>query len=427
MHSCADALAMLGPNWIAPSDKEGLGDDVSWRDDPSVRQWPRPTPAARLRLGRSGIVDPDAVDASAPNSDVAGLPDDHVVLVLVDGTPTLLALSRAQALAIGHTVLDADDELLTAAGVLVSELQPDFEPWPEIPPIIDVEEPELEPEPEPVTPAVSDTGDGQLLAHDPPVMPADPELEQRWWGDEPSTPAAPVEHIAPVLRSDIMRLAATGVVKRMRNPDGPVTILYGVDLQIGAGEFVVVTGSAGCGTSTLLNCLVGIDDVDGGEVVVDEQPWRDESDAVRARHRCASVGFAGQENDLVEYFTAAENVEVPLLCAGWSRSEARATAIAMLGCFNLAAHAEFSPVHLSTSSRQCVVLARALVGDPLVVVLDQPTAHLDDAQTAHLIACLTELQHRQSAILVATRDSRIIAVSGQVLTLHQGRLHSPAS
>lgn len=426
---------MLGPNWIPPSDKDWMGDDVSWRDDPSVRQWSRPTPAARLRLGRSGIVDPDAMDSDGVNSDVAGLPDDHVVLVLVDGTPTLLALSRAQALAIGHTVLDADDEMLTAAGVLVRELEPDFEPWPEIPQITDVVAPEpeperdpgpyLEPEPWPLAPAVLDSDDdGQLLVRDLHAVPAESGPEERWWGDEPS---APVEHVVPVLRSDIVRLSATAVVKRMRNPDGSVTVLDGADLGIRAGEFVVVTGSAGCGTSTLLNCLVGLDDVDEGEVVLDGQPWRDESDAVRARHRCASVGFAGQENDLVEYFTAAENVEVPLLCAGWPRQEARATAIAMLGRFNLAPHAEFSPVHLSTSSRQCVLLARALVGDPLVVVLDQPTTHLDDDQTAHLIACISELQHRQSAILVATRDSRIIATAGQVLTLHQGRLHSPAS
>ena len=89
---------MLGPNWIPPSDKDGMGDDVSWRDDPSVRQWSRPTPAARLRLGRSGIVDPDAMDSDGVNSDVAGLPDDHVVLVLVDGTPTLLAALRTRAM-----------------------------------------------------------------------------------------------------------------------------------------------------------------------------------------------------------------------------------------------------------------------------------------------------------------------------------------
>ena len=427
---------MLGPNWTPPSDKDGMGDDVSWRDDPSVRQWPRPAPTPRLRLGRSGIVDSAEVDATAADADVAGLPDDQVVLVLVDGKPTLLALSRAQALAIGHTVLDADDDVLAAAGVVVRQFEPELEPelelWPEIPPIIDdgdaepVEvEPEFEPEPWPVAPSVLEVDDqGQLLVHDVHEVPAEPQAEERWWGDEPS---APPEIVLPVPRSDIVRLSASGVVKRMRNPHGPVTVLAGADVVIRAGELVVVTGSAGCGTSVLLNCLVGFDDVDEGEVVLDGQPWREESDAVRARHRCASVGFAGQENDLVEYFTAAENVEVPLLCAGWRRHEARAAAIAMLGCFTLARQAEFSPAYLSTSGRQCVLLARALVGEPLVVVLDQPTALLDDAQTAQLMGCLTALQQRQSAILVATRDRRIIATASQVLTLQQGRLHTLTS
>ena len=419
-----------------------MGDDVSWRDDPSIRQWPRPAPSPRLRLGRSGIVDSAESEVAAVDTDVAGLPDDHVVLVLVDGKPTLLALSRTQALAIGHTVLDADDDVLAAAGVLVRELEPEvepglepgLEPWPEIPEIIDgtAVEPKLEPvvmelEPEswPVVSAISNADDpGQPLVSDVHEVPAEPRAEERWWGDEPS---APPDIVVPVPRSDIVRLSASGVVKRLRNPHGPVTVLAGADVAIRSGELVVVTGSAGCGTSVLLNCLVGFDDVDEGEVVLDGQPWREESDAVRARHRCASVGFAGQENDLVEYFTAAENVEVPLLCAGWRRHEARAAAIAMLGCFTLARQAEFSPAYLSTSGRQCVLLARALVGEPLVVVLDQPTALLDDAQTAQLMECLTALQQRQSAILIATRDRRIIATASQVLTLQQGRLHTLTS
>ncbi len=417
---------MLGPNWIPPADKDGMGDDVSWRDDPSVRQWPRPTPAARLRLGPS---------ATGDQNSVVGLSDDHVVLVLVDGTPTLLPLSRAQALAMGHTVLDADDDVLAAAGVVVR----DVEPWPEIPPITD------EPNPEPVPAEVE-------LFHRVDEVPValpqrgldtaehwEPVTKVRWWADEPPTPLTqapePAQESEPARPTSVVpddaspsvRLLASGVVKRLRSPDGPLTVLDGLDLGVHAGECVVVTGTAGSGTSTLLNCLAGLDDVDEGDVIVDGQRWSEESDSDRARHRCASIGFAGQENDLVEQFTAAENVEVPLLCAGWRRQEARAAAMAMLGRFDLGDHAEFTPDQLSTSSRHCVVLARALVGDPLMVVLDQPTAHLDDTQTEHLVSCLTDLQCRQSAILVATRDSRITAVASRVFILQEGRLRSPTS
>ena len=122
--------------------------------------------------------------------------------------------------------------------------------------------------------------------------------------------------------SDVM-LDAHAVRKVYRTGAEEVEALGGVDLAVHEGEFVAVMGPSGSGKTTLLNCMSGLDDIDGGRVLIDGESIHDMSDAKRTRHRAESMGFVFQAFNLISVFTAIENVELPLLLAGASASEAR--------------------------------------------------------------------------------------------------------
>src|SRR5437763_11465716 len=113
-------------------------------------------------------------------------------------------------------------------------------------------------------------------------------------------------------------LAAEGVRKVYRTAAGSVEALRGLDLHIKRGEFLAVMGPSGSGKTTLLNCLSGLDDIDGGRVLVENADIHEMSDAARTTHRAKNMGFIFQAFNLIPVFTAAENVELPLLLSGAS-------------------------------------------------------------------------------------------------------------
>src|SRR6266571_5052055 len=128
-------------------------------------------------------------------------------------------------------------------------------------------------------------------------------------------------------------LLAEGVRKVYRTGDtGDIEVeaLAGLDLSIEPGELVAVMGPSGSGKTTLLNCLSGLDDIDGGRVLVDGQDLFKMSDAARTTHRAKAMGFIFQSFNLIPVFTAAENVELPLLLAGTPASQAQKRATEML-------------------------------------------------------------------------------------------------
>src|SRR5687767_14882682 len=121
-------------------------------------------------------------------------------------------------------------------------------------------------------------------------------------------------------------LVAEAVRKIYRSGGTDVCALKGLDLEVPPGEFLAVMGPSGSGKTTLLNCLSGLDDIDGGRVLVEGHSIHELSDAKRTRHRAETMGFIFQAFNLIPVFTATENVELPLLLAGVSEEEARAAA-----------------------------------------------------------------------------------------------------
>ncbi|MFD5258914.1 ABC transporter ATP-binding protein [Streptomyces bobili] len=225
------------------------------------------------------------------------------------------------------------------------------------------------------------------------------------------------------MNTDRALLVATGVRKVYRTGSVEVTALLDLDLLVRHGEMVGVMGPSGSGKTTLLNCLSGLDDIDGGRVVVDGHDLFAMSDAARTEHRAHSMGFVFQAFNLIPVFSAVENVELPLLLVGSQPREARRTALAMLDRVGLGHRVEHRPSEMSGGEQQRVTIARALAGRPAIVWADEPTGNLDSAMADQVMDLLVELNRDEGqTIVLVTHDSSIGARVPRLIRMHDGRL-----
>ncbi|HYP22509.1 MAG TPA: ABC transporter ATP-binding protein [Actinomycetota bacterium] len=207
-------------------------------------------------------------------------------------------------------------------------------------------------------------------------------------------------------------------------PAGVVEALRDLDLTIPRGEFVAVMGPSGSGKTTLLNCLSGLDDVDGGTVVVEGQDIHALSDAKRSRHRAEKMGFIFQSFNLIPVFTAAENVELPLLLAGAAPKEARRRAEETLERVGLGHRKGHRPNELSGGEQQRVTIARALAGGPAIVWADEPTGNLDTETAGSIVELLEELNRDGLTLVLVTHDPAIGARAGRLVQMRDGAIVS---
>ncbi|HJY41923.1 MAG TPA: ABC transporter ATP-binding protein [Steroidobacteraceae bacterium] len=216
-------------------------------------------------------------------------------------------------------------------------------------------------------------------------------------------------------------LKAESVTKKVSSPEGTLTILAEVDLQIAAGETVAIVGASGAGKSTLLALLAGLDEPSAGRVWLNgaELTALDEDGraAVRARH----VGFVFQSFHLVPSLTAIENVMLPLELAGLRN--ARNTAAEVLAQVNLTPRREHYPRQLSGGEQQRVAIARAFVTRPAVLFADEPTGNLDSVTGERIIELLFELNRAtQTTLVVVTHDEAIAKRCARIIKIEAGRL-----
>jgi putative ABC transport system ATP-binding protein len=219
-------------------------------------------------------------------------------------------------------------------------------------------------------------------------------------------------------------LVATGVRKVYKTGAGIVEALRGLDLTIPRGEFVAVMGPSGSGKTTLLNCLSGLDDVDGGKVVVEGQDIHALSDARRSRHRAEKMGFIFQSFNLIPVFTAAENVELPLLLAGAAPRDARRRAEETLERVGLGHRKSHRPNELSGGEQQRVTIARALAGDPAMVWADEPTGNLDTETAGSIVELLKELNRDGLTLVLVTHDASIGSQAARLVHMRDGAIVS---
>jgi putative ABC transport system ATP-binding protein len=220
--------------------------------------------------------------------------------------------------------------------------------------------------------------------------------------------------------ADTAVLRARGVRREYGTGQGLVRAVDGVDREVDPGETVAVMGPSGCGRSTLLHLLGGLDRASAGEVWLGGRRIDQIGEKALARMRRTAVGFVFQAFHLMEELTAVENVELPALLAGRSPRAARRRAAALLERVGLADRARFLPSALSGGQRQRVAIARALSNEPLVVLADEPTGNLDSAATVDLLRLFESLHEAGQTLLIVTHDERIAATADRLISMRDG-------
>jgi putative ABC transport system ATP-binding protein len=215
-------------------------------------------------------------------------------------------------------------------------------------------------------------------------------------------------------------LQAEGLRKVYRTGAEEVVALHDLDLVIDDGEFVSIMGPSGSGKTTLLNCCSGLDDIDGGRVLLDGVDLHSLSDAARTTNRAQSMGFIFQAYNLIPVFSAVENVELPLLLAGTDAKEARARAAMTLERVNLGHRLKHRPAELSGGEQQRVTVARALAGRPRVVWADEPTGALDSETAQQVLELLSELNADGQTLIVVTHDEGVGSAANRMIRMRDG-------
>ena len=240
-------------------------------------------------------------------------------------------------------------------------------------------------------------------------------------------------------------LEAVDLAKVYRGGDGgEITVLDGINLDVGRGEMVAVVGASGAGKSTLLHLLGALDAPTRGSVTIDGQPvtkqiasesgkgflrrsrarlQQNKLDLALSAMRNRSVGFVFQFHHLLREFTALENVMMPMRIAGWEDRRAATRAEELLGRVGLSGRTMHKPSALSGGEQQRTAVARALALDPAVVLADEPSGNLDHANSERLHDLFEELSRDlEIAMVIATHNRSLAARAHRTLLLEDGRL-----
>jgi putative ABC transport system ATP-binding protein len=204
-----------------------------------------------------------------------------------------------------------------------------------------------------------------------------------------------------------------------------VQAVRGVDLVIEAGEFVSIMGPSGSGKSTLMHLLGALDTPTTGRALFQGRDLRSMSDRERSVLRRTHIGFIFQFFNLLPTLTAIENVGLPLLLGGDSRSRARRLASAQLERVGLLSRADHFPEEMSGGEMQRTAVARALVTEPQAVLCDEPTGNLDSATSKEILGLLRNLPEagRRSVVMV-THDPNAAAYGDRLVHIRDGRVES---
>ena len=217
-----------------------------------------------------------------------------------------------------------------------------------------------------------------------------------------------------------MLLDLQDLTKSYPGPEGPVPVLRGVTLTLGAGESLALTGESGSGKSTLLHLVAGLDRADGGRILLDGMDVTRLDDRHRAALRRTSVGIVFQQFNLIPSLDIAANIAFQARLAG-TPDEARLAGLAK--SLGLEAHLRKYPEQLSGGQQQRVAIARTLAASPRLILADEPTGNLDektaDEVMDQFLALVTETG---AALLMVTHSPRLAAKLGRHAHLSQGRL-----
>jgi lipoprotein-releasing system ATP-binding protein len=200
-------------------------------------------------------------------------------------------------------------------------------------------------------------------------------------------------------------------------------ILQDANLSINAGEIVALVGPSGAGKSTLLQTAGLLEKADSGQILVDGQDITPLSDREKTRLRRFHYGFVYQYHHLLPEFSAIENIVIPQMITGKSKSEAAVRANELLEAVSLSKRGEHRPAELSGGEQQRIAIARALANKPKLLLADEPTGNLDPQTSDHVFGLLlNEVRKEGLAALIATHNPALAARMDRIIKLENGQL-----
>jgi len=218
-------------------------------------------------------------------------------------------------------------------------------------------------------------------------------------------------------------IEAQEVWKVYGHGDTGLEALKGASLRIAAGEIVSIMGPSGCGKTTLLNCLSGLDDMTRGRVFVEGTDVSGLPAKRRDSLRAERMGFIFQSYNLIPVLTAAENVELPLLCVGMRPKEAREMALQALSRVGLSERSQARPKELSGGQQQRVAIARAIVNRPAIVWADEPTGALDSTTTGMVMDLIEHLNRTERiTFVIVTHNPDVAGYADRTLFMDSGSI-----
>ncbi|MEK9131817.1 MAG: ABC transporter ATP-binding protein [Patescibacteria group bacterium] len=215
-------------------------------------------------------------------------------------------------------------------------------------------------------------------------------------------------------------IEAKHITKSFHNGLRLQTVLSDVSVAVAQGEFLIVMGRSGAGKSTLLYQMGLLDHPTSGTVIIEGKDTSELESDVRTRFRLMELGYVFQDYALVPELTASENIMLPLMMKGHSRSKALSGAVAALDVVGIGAKAHNLPAQLSGGEQQRVSVARAIAGTPKIIFADEPTANLDSESSAKVIDMFIELNRKGQTIVMVTHEEEYAKHAHRVVTLRDG-------
>ena len=221
---------------------------------------------------------------------------------------------------------------------------------------------------------------------------------------------------------DFEALKLVDIHKIYGSGDNKVEALKGIDLCFRSNEFVSILGQSGCGKTTLLNIIGGLDRYTSGDLIIEGKSTKQYKDRDWDAYRNNCIGFVFQTYNLIPHQTVCENVELALELSGISKKERKAKALAMLKKVGLSDQAHKKPNQLSGGQMQRVAIARALINDPKIILADEPTGALDTETSVQVMDLLKEVAKERLVIMVTHNPELAQAYSTRIIKLLDGRL-----
>ena len=213
-----------------------------------------------------------------------------------------------------------------------------------------------------------------------------------------------------------------GIKKSYKMGDSTLTVLKGISLTVNEGEFLAILGPSGSGKSTLMNMIGCMDSFDEGEYYLSGQPIHTMNDNKLTDIRNEYIGFIFQKYHLISKYTILRNVMMPLLIRGDGAAEAEVKARERLIQLGMGERMDHKPTELSGGQQQRAAIARALVGNPKLLLADEPTGALDSTTGKEVLKLFKELNEKGHTIVMITHDLNVAKSAGRIVRIVDGEL-----